>query len=208
MRIYQLIFLISFGICFLSCLYHFFRTLFLTRPREYAKARGKVLPAVVYSFTGAMSPAHKETAYLHLPTYVSGLVYHLGTFLSLILVFLFVFGFYPFKVWSVLFSAFLAVSFLAGLFILVKRIVKRGLRLLSNPDDYISNVLVTLLHGFVFVTLVWHPFVPVLLVWTSLLMFYIPLGKLKHMVYFFTSRIYLARFYGKRGVWPLENTEG
>jgi nitrate reductase gamma subunit len=154
-----------------------------------------------------MSPTRKETAYLHLPTYISGLIYHLGTFISLFFVFLFLFGYYPSKIWSILLSAFLALSFLAGLFILVKRTIKRSLRLLSNPDDYISNILVTLLHGFVVITLLWHSFAPVLFVCASLLMLYIPLGKLKHIVYFFTSRIYLARFYGKRGVWPLENQE-
>jgi nitrate reductase gamma subunit len=131
----------------------------------------------------------------------------LGTFISLFFVFLFLFGYYPSKIWSILLSAFLALSFLAGLFILVKRTIKRSLRLLSNPDDYISNILVTLLHGFVVITLLWHSFAPVLFVCASLLMLYIPLGKLKHIVYFFTSRIYLARFYGKRGVWPLENQE-
>lgn len=208
MKAYHWIFLIAFSICFLACVYSFVRALFLTAPREYAKAKGKVFPAVAYSFTKAMSPTRKETAYLHLPTYVSGILYHLGTFTSFLLVFLFFFDYYPPKAWSVLFAAFLALSFLAGLFILVKRIIKPGLRTLSNADDYISNLLVTTLHGFVVLTLLRNSLSPALLIYTSVLMLYIPVGKLKHIVYFFTSRIYLAIFYGKRGVWPLEKTKG
>ena len=186
-------------------MYHFIRTLFLTMPREYAKARGKVLPAVAYSFTKAMSPSRKESAYLHLPTYFSGLAYHLGTFLSFFLVFLFFFNYYPSLPWWAIFSGVLVISALAGLSILIKRILKKDLRQLSNPDDYISNLLVTLLQGFVAFTLLKHSLVPALLVYTSIVMLYIPVGKLKHLVYFFTSRIYLAVFFGRRGVWPVKD---
>ena len=34
------------------------------------------------------------------------------------------------------------------------------------------------------------------------LFFYLPLGKLKHLVYFFAARYQLGIFYGRRGVWP------
>ncbi len=203
MSTFHWIFLVSFCICFLACLYHFIRSLVLAMPRQYAKARGKILPAVAYSFTKAMSPSHKESAYLHLPTYFGGLVYHLGTFLSFFLVFLFFFNQFPSLPWSAIIAGALAISALAGLSILIKRIMKKNLRQLSNPDDYISNALVTLLHGFVALGLLRNSLVPALLVYTSVVLLYIPVGKLKHLVYFFTSRIYLAIFYGRRGVWPV-----
>ncbi|MBP6977199.1 MAG: hypothetical protein KBB71_02655 [Lentimicrobiaceae bacterium] len=201
------IFLISFGICIFICLYFFVRAVILTMPDEYAKARGKVFPALVYSFTNAMKPTRKESAYLHLPTYLGGLVYHLGTFLSFILLFLFFFGLYPSLPWSAIFASALGISLLAGVSILVKRIIKRELRQLSNADDYISNALVTLLHGMVAVTLLRNSLAPALLIYASVLMLYIPVGKLKHSVYFFSSRIYLALFYGRRGVWPVKESK-
>ncbi|HNS18011.1 MAG TPA: hypothetical protein PKH94_03235 [Bacteroidales bacterium] len=204
MTTFHWVFLTCTGVCFLVCLYHFVRSLFLTRPREYAKARGKVFPAVAYSFTKAMSPSRKESAYLHLPTYVSGLVYHLGTFLSLFLVFLFFFNVYPTLPWSAIFAGALSISFLAGWFILIKRIIKKELRQLSNPDDFISNALVTAFQGFVVLTLLINSLTPALLICASVLMLYIPIGKLKHVVYFFTSRVYLAIFFGRRGAWPVK----
>ena len=36
----------------------------------------------------------------------------------------------------------------------------------------------------------------------SLLMLYIPIGKLRHTVYFFAARYHLGYFFGWRGVWP------
>jgi hypothetical protein len=43
-----------------------------------------------------------------------------------------------------------------------------------------------------------------LFIYAAFLFLYIPFGKLKHTVYFFSSRIYLGKFFGKRGVWPVK----
>jgi hypothetical protein len=207
MTAYHWIFLSGFTICLIICSCQFIRTLFLTMPKEFAKSKGRVMPAIGYSFTKAMSPTRKETAYLHLPTYIGGLLYHLGTFLGLLLVFFFFFGLYPPAVWSYIFAALLAVSFISGASILFKRIVRQDMRALSNADDYISNSIVTVFHGLVGITLIFPEYSPVLFIYSTILLLYIPVGKLKHVVYFFTSRIYLSIFYGTRGVWPVEKGE-
>ena len=99
--------------------------------------------------------------------------------------------------------AFLLVSALCGIGILLKRMIKKGLRELSNPDDYISNVLVTVFQLLMGLTLVsGKVFTPWLFIAAALLLFYIPLGKLKHLLYFFAARWQLGLFYGRRGVWP------
>ena len=53
-------------------------------PKDLSQETGSVKKGIIYSFTGAMSPTAKESAYLHLPTYVAGLLYHAGIFTSLL----------------------------------------------------------------------------------------------------------------------------
>ena len=36
----------------------------------------------------------------------------------------------------------------------------------------------------------------------SLLMLYLPVGKLRHTIYFFAARYHLGYFFGYRGTWP------
>lgn len=158
--------------------------------------------AIVFSFLGAMSPAKKESAYLHLPTYTAGLLYHIGTFVSIALFFLLFFNIQPaaWIRWGVI--GLLAVSGLSGVGILVKRTTVKKLRLLSSPDDYISNILVTVFQFLTLVLLIQEAFAPFYFLGASLLLLYFPLGKLKHALYFFAARYHLGFFYGWRGIWP------
>jgi hypothetical protein len=76
------------------------------------------------------------------------------------------------------------------------------MRALSNPDDYISNLIVTLFQLATAAVLFWPQLFPVYFVLTALLLLYIPLGKLKHAIYFFAARYQLGYFFGRRNVWP------
>jgi len=195
--------LISLVICLTACLSHVIKFIKLGKPMDLSEPIGSVGPAVAYSFTGGMSPKKKESAFLHLPTYTAGILFHLGTFLSAALFFCFLFNLHFGEVITIILSAFLAVSSLSGIGIFVKRIVKKELRSLSNPDDYISNLLVT---GFQMATMVYLNFqTPVYFLLVSALLLYLPLGKLKHTIYFFAARYHLGFFYGRRGVWPPKN---
>jgi len=199
---FQWLSLFALFVCLLSCAYHFYMIVRLGNPPEYARRAGHVGRAVRYSFTGAMSPKVKESAYLHLPTYIAGIFYHTGTFLSIILFFLSMFNIWVhgWMKWAII--AFLLVSVFCGMGILIKRMIKNELRSLSNPDDYISNILVT---AFQFITalLLFDPvFGPAYYIIASMLLLYFPLGKLKHAVYFFAARYHLGYFYGWRGIWP------
>jgi len=204
MTIYHWICLAGFATCLLSCLYHFFRIIGGGVPNDNARAKGRIRPAVAYSFTKGMSPKKKETAFMHLPTYTAGILFHLGTFLGfawLILIFLSV-SLFPWI--HYVSAAFLAVSGLTGLGILIKRMFNKNMKALSNPDDYISNLLVSGFQLMVAVTLLNALAAPVLFIYSAILFLYIPLGKLRHMVYFFTSRYHLGIFYGRRGTWPIK----
>ncbi|MFO7615664.1 MAG: hypothetical protein R6V75_00255 [Bacteroidales bacterium] len=186
-----------------SCITHFIKLIRLGKPTDYARPAGSEARGIAYSFTGAMSPSKKESAYLHLPTYAAGLLYHAGTFTAIILLPFALAGRVPGGFPAGVITGFLALSAAAGIFILIKRMMVRKLRVLSNPDDYLSNGLVTLLQLATIALLIWgRPLEITYFLTAAILFLYLPLGKLKHLVYFFAARYQLGLFYGRRGVWP------
>lgn len=189
-------------ICIASLIFHAVRYLRLGNPEDFSRPSGKTGSAVRYSFTGAMSPVKKESAYMHLPTYTAGLCYHSGTFLSIAVFFALLFRAVPagWMVWML--SAVLILSVFSGIGILVKRITLKKIRSFSNIDDYFSNMLVTLFQCMTFLVLTSEDFLPYFFISASMLLLYLPIGKLKHALYFFAARCQLGLFYGWRGIWP------
>ncbi|MCX6159796.1 MAG: hypothetical protein NTV87_00465 [Ignavibacteriae bacterium] len=174
-------------------------------PKDYSHKKGNLKAAISYSFTGAMNPLRKESAYLHLPTYTAGILYHSGTFISFALYFLLLFNIEIADSIKWILICFLTASSLSGSGILVKRITLKKLRHLSNPDDYISNLLVTVFQIFTLIVLLEESFSPYYFICISLLFLYLPIGKLKHSLYYFSARYHLGFFYGWRGIWPLKS---
>jgi len=207
MTYYQLISLIAFLICFLSLSYHFFRLVRLGLPKDYSRKTGNLKSAVTYSFTGAMNPLKKESAYLHLPTYTAGILYHTGTFISIVLFFLFFFDIKLSYALRLILICVLIVSGISGIGIFIKRTMTKKLRLLSNPDDYISNLIVTEFQIFTLIVLFQESFIPYYFICAALLFLYLPLGKLKHSLYFFAARYHLGFYYGWRRVWPVKSNK-
>jgi hypothetical protein len=199
---YQYFALASLAVCMAVSIYHVVRLIRLGKPIDYAPGAGEIVPAVRYSFTGAMSPTRKESAFLHLPTYAAGILYHLGTFLAILLFILLLAQVGFTGMLTYLLSAFFLLSALCGLGILIKRIIKSDLRNLSSPDDYISNILVTFFQLSTGLVLLVPETLPGYFILASLLLLYFPVGKLKHAIYFFAARYHLGLFYGWRGVWP------
>ncbi|MBM4157911.1 MAG: hypothetical protein FJ216_03920 [Ignavibacteria bacterium] len=207
MTYYQLISLIAFLICFLSLSYHFFRLVRLGLPKDYSRKTGNLKSAVTYSFTGAMNPLKKESAYLHLPTYTAGILYHTGTFISIVLFFLFFFDIKLSYALRLILICVMIVSGISGIGIFIKRTMTKKLRLLSNPDDYISNLIVTVFQIFTLIVLFQESFIPYYFICAALLFLYLPLGKLKHSLYFFAARYHLGFYYGWRRVWPVKSNK-
>jgi hypothetical protein len=171
-------------------------------PADPAPIKGNIKSAIIYSLTGAMSPAKKESAYLHLPSYIAGMIFHMGTFLSFAWLLVFFFNIKTAIIINHISSLILCVAALCGFGILLKRMLKVNLRRFSNPDDYLSNILVT---GFqVLIALAIREIISLqfLFIYSACLLLYINIGKLRHVIYFLSSRIQLGQFYGRRGVWP------
>jgi len=192
-------------VCTANLAFHIIRLVRFGNPRDFSKPLGYPGKAIRYSFTGAMNPARKESAFLHLPTYTAGILFHIGSFLSAFLFILFLFSYQPPVIPGYILIFFLLISGFSGVAILIKRMLNQKLRSLSNPDDYISNFLVT---GVQFITALalYNPKIfPVYFIAVGILLLYLPLGKLKHTVYFFAARYHLGLFYGWRGTWPPKN---
>jgi hypothetical protein len=149
-----------------------------------------------------MMPWKKESARLYPSSYILGVLYHAGTFLCFTWVALVFFGVGLPRVAASVSAALVSLSAVCGLALLVKRIADSSLRFLSNPDDYFSNLLVTGWQAVTGLSLLYPALRPALLVWSGVLLAYIPVGKLRHAIYFVPARLYLGIFYGRRGIWP------
>ncbi len=204
---YHWMMIVSLAISMLACLAHIIKLIRLGKPIDYSQKAGDISSAIKYSFTKAMSPAKKESAYLHLPTYTAGIIYHLGTFLSIFLFFMIILDLHELlnTVLDIVIIGFLALSTISGIGILIKRLSKKTLKALSNPDDYISNILVNLYQLATAYVLFDSSAIVIYTMITSALLLYLPLGKLKHAFYFFAARYHLGYFYGWRNVWPISN---
>lgn len=197
-------------VCVFSLLTFFLKIVRLGAPKDLSEKSGNTSKGIAYSNTTAMLPQNKESAYLHIPGYAAGMLFHIGTFVSLLL---FVLSFFPFfNEWiagpdkiHLIIPVFLIVTCSCGYILLLRRAFSKDLKPLSNPDDYISNImtstfqLMTLLYLF----LPAYPCVHTIYYIICILLFlYLPLGKLRHVVFYFAARYHLGFFYGWRNVWP------
>jgi hypothetical protein len=161
---------------------------------DYAPVRGSALRGSVYFFTAGMLPHKKESASRHILSFTVGVVFHGGAFIALALLAA------PVR-WPLL-AAPTALGFLASVYLVGRRIVEPGVRAMSNLDDYLSTALVGLLalSGTALV-LVGSPAAAAAhnLVGAVLLL-YMPLGKLRHWLYFLLARGFFGSKLGRRGI--------
>ena len=196
--------------CMVSLFVHFVRVVRLGAPKDKSEPSGSVKEGVVYANTRAMMPTEKESAYLHIPSYAVGMLFHIGLFCSLLF---FVLSFFPFfnnwievSCWRWVLAIPPAIGTVCGLILFFRRLLSKDLKVLSMPDDFISCGLVTL---FLLMTTFYLSLstccgsITILYYISSiLLLLYLPLGKLRHVVYYFAARYHLGFFYGWRNVWP------
>lgn len=171
------------------------------RADDPAEARGSILRGVAYSLTLAMSPAKKESARRHIPTYVLGLVFHGGIAIAFVWLAIFFFGMRVPADFAAVSVIVLSASTASGLALLLKRATRAKLRHISIPDDYFSNALLAGFDLMAILALLDVDRIPLFLLYGGALLLYVPLGKLRHALYFVFARVYLGLYFGKRGVW-------
>lgn len=210
--------LAAFAFCVVAFLCSFLHLIRLGSPKDRSQPVGKVSAGVVYSCTTAMLPQNKESAYLHLPTYTAGIIYHIGNFLALAtFVWLFIASLIDFwpplqicgtvEVIHQIISVILLISAACGICLLIKRCIKKELKAISSFDDYFSNIVCTLVQIFTIIYCLSPSFSAPYFVMVAVLMIWMPIGKIKHLLFFFMARYHLGFFYGRRGVWPPHKNE-
>lgn len=170
--------------------------------RNYAPATGSAGRGVRYALFAGMMPWAKDSARQHLPTYFTGITYHLGI-ASGFLVLLATLCSIPYSESAkVLLTVLTIAGAAAGIALLLKRAVTVSLRTISTPDDILSNGLVTVFLFAAAATLWASHVTPMFLIIAIVLLLYIPMGKIRHCFLFFCSRISFGRFFGRRSVLP------
>ena len=168
----------------------------------YSKPAGDPVKGVIYAFTKGMVPWAKESVMLNLPSYTAGMGFHAGVFTAFGLLIAAVVGLELPTLPIFLARLLTAAGTIGGIGLLMKRLLKLQLRGLSSPDDFVSNLLSSL---FVVLALA-QTFNPSLkALWMSeaiLLLVYAPLGKIRHCLFFFSTRYHLGAFFGRRGTYP------
>ncbi len=166
--------------------------------RLFAPPSGDAQAGVRYAFTKGMAPQAKESVRMNPVSYLAGMLYHTGVFAAFALLVMHLAGGGGSRVLAVLALG----GSLGGCALLFKRALKPHLRGLSCVDDYLSNGLATAFAALAGLAV----FVPGLtLPWlleTTALLIYVPLGKIRHCVFFFSTRYHSGAFFGRRGVFP------
>lgn len=209
MSVFQIIAIAAACFCLCGLFLHFIHIVRLGKPNDLSEKSGDTTKGIVYANTTAMLPQNKESAYLHLPGYAAGMLFHIGIFTSFLV---FLLSFFPFfnrwievSTLRLIIAAVLAVTCLSGYILLFRRVLSKDLKGLSTPDDFISNALTSTFQLLTLLHLVWPTNGVVTALYyivCALLFVYMPFGKLRHVVYYFAARYHLGFFYGWRNVWP------
>jgi hypothetical protein len=168
----------------------------------YAKPRGDAKKGVLYAFGRGMLPWEKESSSKHLPTYVSGMLYHAGIFPALFYLLSLIFSLELSNLFIYLLRFLFFLGYLGGFTLLFKRIFLPTMRKISCPDDFAANTIVDLFLIFAFVHTYLVRVTPLFYLVAIVMFLYIPVGKIRHCIFFFYARILFGLFYGRRGVLP------
>lgn len=173
----------------------------------YAEPKGNVKKGIIYAFGKGMMPWEKESAVKHLPSYIGGILYHLGILGGLFYLLVTIVSINLPTPVLLFMQIVLTAGAISGAALLLKRIFSTQMRVLSCPDDFAANIIVNI---FVFAALL-HTFNPGIIYFlflTAIIMFlYIPLGKIRHCFFFFYIRILFGMFYGRRDIFPPKSHE-
>jgi len=164
--------------------------------------RGDSFRGILHIFTRGMMPTHKESAHHHMFEFSVGLGFHVGAIVALAAVLLLVLLPRPPTGALHVLRPLFQITFLLGLVLLARRVWSTLLRSLSTPDDYLA---IGASCGLLLLAML----APAgdfargaLLLYATVLFIYVPLGKLRHMAFFFAARADLGRRLGYRGVYP------
>jgi hypothetical protein len=174
----------------------------LPLPTDQSLIKGNILHGITYAFTKGMLPWTKESTRIHSIAYLRGIGFHVGIFTAIAAVII-----SPF--WSILPPFLLSILFwvlipgaILGAAGGILRIAEHNLRSLSLPDDHFAVWLTTLLIATTGLAVLNQAFVIPMYLVSAMTFVYVPLGKIRHCLYFFFARLFFGKFFGRRAVFP------
>ena len=168
----------------------------------FSKPAGDPFQGVLYAFTKGMVPWAKESVMMNLPSYTAGMTFHAGVFTAfgLLLAAIIGLGLPSFVIF--LARVLTLAGAVSGLSLFVKRLVKPQLRGLSSPDDFLANLLTSIFVLLAFASTFNQAMEVLWMIEAIILLLYVPVGKIRHCLFFFTTRYHLGTFFGRRGTFP------
>ena len=127
--------------------YLVFKAFSFGRKPASAEPQGSTRRGVAYALGKGLLPWEKESARLHLFTYLGGVAYHAGIFAGFTFLFMKIFAVDGPSFLVAIPRIFLALGLFSGLGLLVRRISKPLSRGLSCPDDFCANIFVDIFLG-------------------------------------------------------------
>ena len=171
-------------------------------PADNSPIKGSTPDGIKYAFTTGMMPWAKESTRIHRIAYLRGIGFHIGIFAAIGAVFINpLWGSLPSLVFWTLFWI-LTLGAIQGAAGGVMRIIEHNLRGLSLPDDHFAVWWTTLFLTVTGLALLNEALLIPMYIVSAITFLYIPFGKIRHCLYFFFSRTFFGKFFGRRGVFP------
>ena len=174
---------------------------------ETTPARGSHRRAIGYSYGLPVLPWKTESQRKHWVVYLEFALLHLGVAVAIGVTLVMPWGHQHLAVPAVTHA--LQVVFglgtVLGLSRLLRRITRPLVRSISSPDDYFSTALLTtwMFSGFLAAPQTSELWLSVYFAVATILLVYLPFGKISHYVYWFFVRYYAGLHFGHRGVYPI-----
>jgi hypothetical protein len=179
----------------------------LNRPADQAPAKGQVGSGIAYAYTLGMAPWAKESTRRHWLSYMRGVAFHMGIFLSLGLLLAGPWiGNLP-SLWRTILGLGAGLGAFFGLVGFIARFIERNLKGLSTPDDYASVLLVSLFLASASLWLFYPPALTVFYLTSAVMLVYAPFSKIRHCIYFAYSRLFYGKVIGSRAIFPHSQQE-
>ncbi len=171
-------------------------------PTDKSPIKGNISHGITYAFTKGMMPWAKESTRIHMIAYLRGIGFHIGIFAAIGAVIISPFWKYLPPFLSLTLFWVLTISAILGAAGGIMRIAEHNLRGLSLPDDHFAVWLTTLFMTVAALALINNAFVIPMYIISAITFVYVPLGKIRHCLYFFFSRIFFGKFFGRGAVFP------
>lgn len=171
-------------------------------PADNSPIKGSLSNGLKYAFTTGMMPWAKESTRIHVLAYLRGVGFHIGIFTAIGAVIISPLREYLPSLLSWILFWVLTIGAILGAAGGVMRIVEHNLRGLSLPDDHFAVWLTTLFMTLAGLAVLNEAFMIPMYIVSTITFVYVPLGKIRHCLYFFFSRLFFGKFFGRRAVLP------